>query len=336
MPVKRIESLQISLEKKMVYVNGILWHVFLKNWDFIYKHGIYGIIIVFLEGGSALLHHPQLAPRKQYDIRIWQCTDFERHWHGDTEIYICLQGQMKICIEGKLYCLNRDDTVFVASNEAHEIFCDVPDTLVVLIAFGYALLGDDYCNLQDISVDRPFFNLQEKISQELLDPLLWVRNELCKPGRDTFLADWQYRSSLYAIAAYICRHKQANPASRERLLRTRQLKKMHTTLQYIAEHFQSPISVEQAAAVSGYDKSYFCKQFRKTTGMTFHRYLNYYRLSAACTLLEDVKLSMSAVAEQSGFSSQKNLSRLFQQVLGMTPSQYRKLPQEAKSSVKPL
>lgn len=283
-----------------------------------------------------MIHHPQLAHIRPYDIRIWQCTDFDRHWHSNTELYICLRGQMNIRIEDKQYCLHRDDTVFVASNEAHEIFCDDPDTLVVLIAFGYGLLGDAYSKLQDICLDRPFFNLGADISPELRCPLVQIKDILCKPVEDEVLVDWQFRSSLYAIAGYICRHKQANPISAERLLRAKQLEKMYTTLQYIAEHFQEPITVERAAAVAGYDKSHFCKQFRKTTGMTFHRYLNYYRLSAACRLLSDAKLPMSVVAEQSGFPSQKNLSRLFQQILGMTPTQYRKLPQEAKNTLKPF
>ena len=88
--------------------------------------------------------------------------------------------------------------------------------------------------------------------------------------------------------------------------------------------------------MAGYDRSYFCKQFRKTTGMTFHRYLNYYRVSVACQLLADAKLPLSVVADRVGFACQKNLSRLFREVLGMTPTQYKKLPLEVKNSVRPL
>ena len=284
-----------------------------------------------------MIHCPQLAHTAPYDIRIWQCTDFNRHWHGDTEIYICLQGQMKICIEGTMYRLYPDDTVFVACNEAHEIFCDTPDTRVILIAFGYALLGSNYSNMQEISVDVPFFNLRDSaVSHQILYPLQQIRDVLCQAERDSVLADWRFRSSLYAIAGYISEHKQIKPVSAERLLRAKQLERMSGTLQYISAHFQEPITVEQAAAVAGYDRSYFCKQFRKITGMTFHHYLNYYRISVACQLLVDAKLPLSAVAEQSGFSSQKNLSRLFREMLGMTPNQYRKLPREVKNSLKPL
>ncbi len=291
-----------------------------------------------MEGeGLVLIHHPQFAHTDPYDIRIWQCTDFTRHWHSNTEIYICLQGQMKICIEGTMYRLCPDDTVFVASNEAHEIFCDTPDTRVVLIAFGYALLGSDYSNMQEISIDIPFFNLRDSaISHQILYPLLQIRDVLCQVERDSVLADWKFRSSLYAIAGYISEHKQTKPVSAERLLRAKQLERMSGTLQYISEHFREPVTVEQAATMAGYDRSYFCKQFRKTTGMTFHRYLNYYRISVACQLLADAKLPLCAVAEQSGFPSQKNLSRLFREILGMTPTQYRKLPPEAKNSSKPL
>lgn len=282
-----------------------------------------------------MLYHAQLANTELYDIRLWQCTNFAQHWHSKTEIYLCLQGKMKICIEETMYCLNQDDAVFVCANEAHEIFCDVPNTQVVLIAFGYDLLGNDYRKILNLSIDIPFFNLKDKdISPEILQPIVQIRDVLYQTEGDAILRDWKIRSNVYAIAAYLFEHNQNKPFSAKRLLRAKHLEKMYGTLQYISENYCKTITVKQAAAVAGYDRSYFCKQFRKTTGMTFHRYLNYYRISEACRLMSDSKLSLSAVAEQSGFASQKNLSRLFRDVLGICPSQYRKLSQEEKDILK--
>lgn len=283
-----------------------------------------------------MIHLP-FAQSDPYDIRIWQCTDFARHWHSSTEIYICLQGQMKICVEGTMYQLSTDDTVFVAGNEAHEIFCDTPETRVILISFGYALLGSDYSTMQELSIGTPCLNLcDDTVPPQLLFPLLQIKDALYHTQSGNVPADWIFRSSLYAIASYLCRHDQTKPISEERLLRAKQLEKMSGTLRYISEHFHEPITVEQAANMAGYDRSYFCKQFRKTTGMTFHRYLNYYRVSVACQLLADAKLPLSVVADRVGFACQKNLSRLFREVLGMTPTQYKKLPLEVKNSVRPL
>ena len=181
------------------------------------------------------------------------------------------------------------------------------------------------------------FNLNDSgISQQLLQPLLQICNVLCQPEKDAVLVDWQFRSCVYAIAVYIVQNRQSKTITVERRVRAKQLEKMSGVLQYIAQNFREQITVEQAAAMSGYDRSYFCKQFRKTTGMTFHKYLNDCRIAEACRLLTEAKLPMSAVAERSGFPSPKNLSRLFRDILGMTPTQYRKLPQEEKNSIKPL
>ena len=284
-----------------------------------------------------MIRSPQLAHAKPYDIRIWQCTDFGRHWHSSSEIYICLHGQLQIWVEGTMYRLTADDTVFVASNEAHEIFCDTPNTRVILISFGYDLLGSDYDALQDIALDVPCFSMKDSaISSRILEPLRQIRDAMCRADRDAAPTDWIFRSSLYAIAAYICRHKREIPRTAERSLRARQLEKISGTMQYIAEHFRESITVEQAATMAGYDRSYFCKQFRAATGMTFHRYLNYYRICVACQLLTDTKLPLSVAAERAGFPTQKNLSRLFRDLLGMTPSQYKKLPPEVKYTLRPL
>ena len=272
-----------------------------------------------------------------YDIRIWQCTDFACHWHSNTEIYLCLQGQLQILVEGTLHTLRKDDALLVAGNEAHEIFCDTPGTHVILIAFGYALLGQDYSRIEQISLDPPFFDLRGGTdSHGLLQPLLQIKDALFQNQANNIPTDWIFRSSLYAIAASLSEHATTTSVSPQRQLRAKQLERMSGVLQYIEEHFDTALSVEQAAAIAGYDRSYFCKQFRKTMGMTFHRYLNYYRVSIACRLLARSKLSLSTVAERCGFSSQKNLSRLFHEILGMTPSQFRKLTPETKNSLIPL
>lgn len=272
------------------------------------------------------------TPTDPYDIRIWQCTDFAEHWHSSTELYLCLQGQMDIRIENHMYSLHPDDVVLVAGYEAHEIFCAKPNTRVVLISFGAPLLGSDYKHIRDICLASSFFRLND--IPELSQPLTQIKDTLCRTG--SVPKDWIFRGSLYAIASYLAELKHTKPLPTERLLRARQSERLAEVLLYLSKHFHEPITVEQAADIARYDRSYFCKQFRKITGMPFHRYLNCYRISAACRLLTDVTIPLSTVAEQCGFSSQKNLSRLFQDFLGMTPTQYKKLPQEIKNSLRPL
>ena len=53
-------------------------------------------------------------------------------------------------------------------------------------------------------------------------------------------------------------------------------------------------------------------------------YITNRRLAAAQTLLETTELSISAVAEQTGFASAAHFRRVFHEVMGTGPLQYRK------------
>lgn len=284
-----------------------------------------------------MIYHPLTAEQKPYDVRIWHCNGFKEHWHSSTEIYICLQGHLDIRTEGVDYHLTQEDTLLVASNESHEIFCSRSDTYVILISFGYPLLGNDYCKLQNICFDRPFFNLKDSsVSEDIRRPLEQIRTLLQTSDKDATAEDWTLRGSLYAIAAYLTGHTHYRAVSKERSLRTRQLEKLQSTLLYISRHFREDITLLQAASAAGYDTSYFCKLFRDATGMTFHRYLNEYRISVACQLLTRSDAPISAIAEDAGFGSQKKLNRLFRDTMGMTPTQYRRLLPEEKNNIRLL
>ena len=272
-----------------------------------------------------MIYHPLTAEQKPYDVRIWHCDGFKEHWHSNMDIYVCLQGQLDIRVEGADHHLTPGDTLFVASNEIHEIFCRRTDTYVLLISFGYSLLGQSYGALQSVCFDRPFSHLADRtVPDEIRIPLEQIRTLLQSPDPDAIAADWALCSCLYAIAAYLSKHSHSFGVSKERLLRTRQLSQLQETLRYISRHYREPITLTQAAAAAGYDTSYFCKLFRSATGMTFHRYLNEYRISVVCQLLTETEDAISVVAEKAGFPSQKKLNRLFRDIMGTTPTQYRK------------
>lgn len=284
-----------------------------------------------------MIYHPLTPEQKPYDVRIWHCNGFKEHWHDSTELYICLKGKLTIRSEGVDYHMTQYDTLLVASNETHEIFCPQVDTYVVLISFGYSLLGNDYRLMQNVCFDSPFFNLKDgSASERIRLPLEQIIELLQAQGKNSVTVDWALRSNLYAIAAHLSEHTHFRAVSKERLLRTRQLEKLQGTLHYIKMHFREEITLADAALAAGYDASYFCKLFRSATGVTFHRYLNEYRISVACQLLTQSEAPISTVAENAGFPSQKHLNRLFRNMMGMTPTQYRKLLPYEQSYIRPL
>lgn len=93
--------------------------------------------------------------------------------------------------------------------------------------------------------------------------------------------------------------------------------------EYVEHHFAEDISLEQAADVAGYSKFYFTRIFKECTGQTFMEYLRSVRISEAEKLLLDNHTPIGTIAFQSGFSSLTTFNRIFRQIKGCAPSEYR-------------
>ena len=68
---------------------------------------------------------------------------------------------------------------------------------------------------------------------------------------------------------------------------------------------------------------YFCKMFKKATGLTFVDYLGRVRIEKAKTQLLNPNRRVSEIAYDIGFTSLTNFNRVFKQVSGQSPTKYR-------------
>lgn len=75
---------------------------------------------------------------------------------------------------------------------------------------------------------------------------------------------------------------------------------------------------------TGYDYSYLSRYFKKSTGVSFNFYVNHYRLSTACYLMENTTMPIIRCAMDSGFVSLRSFNRSFKEYMGAAPSQYRR------------
>ena len=69
---------------------------------------------------------------------------------------------------------------------------------------------------------------------------------------------------------------------------------------------------------------YLSRLFRRVTGQSIVDYINNRRIDAARRLLKNTELSISDIAEQTGFASAAHFRRVFRDVMGISPLQYRK------------
>jgi len=92
---------------------------------------------------------------------------------------------------------------------------------------------------------------------------------------------------------------------------------------YIDEHQDEEISLNEVAKAVNMSAFYFCKIFKKSTGMTFTDYLSRVRIEKVKNLLLNPHKRISEAAFASGFQSLSQFNRVFRKVTGESPTTYR-------------
>jgi AraC-like DNA-binding protein/ligand-binding sensor protein len=92
---------------------------------------------------------------------------------------------------------------------------------------------------------------------------------------------------------------------------------------YIAGHHEDPVSLEEVAKAMHVSTFYFCKMFKKATGLTFTDYLGRVRIEKAKILLLNPHLRVSEIAYTVGFQSLTHFNRVFRNLVGESPSLFR-------------
>jgi AraC-like DNA-binding protein/ligand-binding sensor protein len=93
--------------------------------------------------------------------------------------------------------------------------------------------------------------------------------------------------------------------------------------QFIEKHQAEPLSLGRVAQAANISRHYFCKMFKKATGMNFIDYLSRVRVEKSKTLLLNPNSTISEAAFASGFQSMTNFNRAFRRIVGRSPTQFR-------------
>jgi AraC-like DNA-binding protein len=92
---------------------------------------------------------------------------------------------------------------------------------------------------------------------------------------------------------------------------------------YISAHQAEDLTLTEVARAVNTSTFYFCKLFKKVTGLNFTEYVSRVRIERARTLLLNRNLRVSEIAYEVGFQSLTHFNRVFKRILGVSPTEYR-------------
>jgi AraC-like DNA-binding protein len=95
-------------------------------------------------------------------------------------------------------------------------------------------------------------------------------------------------------------------------------------LYYLEQHYKEDLTLDRVAEHLHLNKHYLSRVFRQVTGMTLFEYLSIRRINQAKVLfLIEPDKTIADICYDIGFNNNSHFSRVFKQMVGMTPEHYR-------------
>ena len=101
---------------------------------------------------------------------------------------------------------------------------------------------------------------------------------------------------------------------------------------YIVKHLDQKITNDALAQIAGLSTGHFCTAFKRTEGTSPHHYVLQCRVRRAQQLLTSTQMSLAEIADTVGFSNQSHCIHYFREIVGVTPSDYRRCCRPGSSS----
>lgn len=95
-------------------------------------------------------------------------------------------------------------------------------------------------------------------------------------------------------------------------------------IMYIRFNLLEDLSLRAIAEHFSLNKNYLSSSFKRETDVSLTNYVNQERIRNAIYLLNTSTVSIQEIAEKCGIDDLNYFSRIFRQIVGMSPSSYRK------------
>lgn len=231
--------------------------------------------------------------------------NYHAHLHNCLEFTFCIDGEVLVSVDGSVIPLQKNQGIAIPPNSIHSY--TTPNTS----RYDTILVGLDV--LPELS-ELLNYKQPERLTF-LIDPVL-----------SSLLLDfYASKESHFAAKALLYRASEALMTDNVLVAKGDRVNNPCTKImEYIRENFKHELTLESIAKITGYNYQYISKLVRKQFGVNFTSLLARYRVSYACNLLDQQKNTISEIALASGFGSIRSFNRVFREIVGLTPAEYRK------------
>ncbi|WP_181976071.1 AraC family transcriptional regulator [Blautia obeum] len=253
------------------------------------------------------------------------------HFHNYLEIGFCYEGQGRMLLgEEEVRFSGREFSV-IPPNYPHTTDSDLGTVsrweYLFVDVEGFLRSFLDTPVKADKVIQRIYSKalfLEENQSPSISAKILKIMN-IMRDGEEFYLEEAKgILASLLVEIARLNRRSEEERVEEEK----GKLTNMITRVQdFVSYHYMEDIKVEDLAKSCHISETHFRRVFTSYMKMSPLEYINTVRINTACELLQKTDEPVADIAHKCGFTTNSTFNRNFKQLMGVTPVEWRKRPE---------
>lgn len=247
------------------------------------------------------------------------------HFHPEIEIVYVNKGKGKRHIGNHISYFNNSQLVLIGASLPHLGFIDRLTTngSETLIQFRPDFLGVDFFKIPEMAAIDQLFERAKKgirFNIEIKKRIGAKIEELVNlNGPDRIISFLDILKELAQTTDYTILNADGFAFETQ----PQDSSKIDLIFKHINENFNQHISLDEIADLVSMTVPAFCRFFKKTTGKTFTKMVNEYRVVHATKLLSESQTSITDICFECGFNNFSHFNKMFKEFTGKSASKYR-------------
>lgn len=263
---------------------------------------------------NSVFYETDLCPDPDLPLLLHEClidSEVLPHWHTNIELLYIQEGEMIVSLDGQDYTALPGDIILINSNCLHTFKTITPTSRYRCLIIEETFISQhqlDYTTVAfPTTTTHPdilalYLKMMSEFDQQR--PLYKVILQgMCLQMIGLLIRELDYTSVS----------KRATAHSKVELVKL--------GIEYISQHYQTTILIDDICTAIGVSKFHFCRTFKEVTELTVNEFINHFRCTRAQVLLLQKDAIVAECALACGFNDPSYFAKTYRKHFGYLPSE---------------